>query len=177
MLIQILATSIETKPTAKGSYQQLEVTFKNLTFNKTESKKIMSFGANAGAFKVLADSQAGQVYEVTVVKNAQGYNDWTAVVPSNGEATSASAPANKSAAPAARSTYETPEERAQRQILIVRQSSLSAAVATLAVGAKSLKPEDVVAVAKIYENYVFDVKDPGPSGFEDMPDFDVPQVN
>lgn len=177
MQIQILATSIETKPTAKGSYQQLEVTFKNLTFNKTESKKIMSFGANAGAFKVLADAQAGQVYEVTVVKNAQGYNDWTAVVPSNGEATPASAPANKSAAPAARSTYETPEERAQRQILIVRQSSLSAAVSTLAVGAKSLKPEDVVAVAKIYENYVFDIKDPGPSGFEDMPDFDVPQVN
>jgi len=182
MQIQILATSIETKPTAKGSYQQLEVTFKNLTFNKTESKKIMSFGANAGAFKVLAEAQSGQVYEVTVVKNAQGYNDWTSVVPSTGEATTASAPANKSAAPAARSTYETPEERAQRQILIVRQSCLNVSCNTLAVGAKSLKPEEVIAVAKQYENYVFGVEafakaSPGPSGFEDMPDFDVPQVN
>lgn len=179
MQIQILATAIETKPTAKGSYQQLEVTFKNLTFNKTESKKIMSFGAGISAFKVLSEAQQGQVYDVTVVKNAQGYNDWTVVTLSTGEAPSAAPSAinsPKAAVGATRSTYETPEERAQRQILIVRQSSLSAAVATLSVGAKLVKPDEAIAVAKQYENYVFDVKDPGPSGFEDLPDFDIPQV-
>jgi len=173
---------VETKPTTKGSYQQLEVTYKNLTYSgKVESKKLMSFGANAGAFKTLAEATNGSQWEVTVVKNAQGYNDWPTVVPSSG-ATEATPSPQTSGAQArsqpgqTRSTYETPEERAQRQILIVRQSSLSAAVSTLAVGAKALKPDDVIAVAKQYENYVFDIKDPGPSGFEDLPDFDVPTV-
>lgn len=178
MQIQIIATSVETKPTAKGSYQQLEVTYKNLTFQgKVESKKLMSFGANAAAFKALAEAPAGSQWEVTVVKNDKGFNDWTAVVASTGVA---AAPPQAIVAVknqiGARSTYETPEERAQRQVLIVRQSSLSAAVSTLAVGAKVVKPDDVIAVAKQYENYVFDIKDPGPSGFEDLPDFDVPTV-
>lgn len=181
MQISIIATSVETKATAKGSYQQLEVTYKNLSYQgKVESKKLMSFGANAGAFKVLAEAATGSQWEVTVVKNAQGYNDWTAVAPSS--QAPAGAPSPQTGAQArtqpgqTRSTYETPEERAQRQILIVRQSSLSAAIATLSVGAKSVKPDEAIAVAKQYENYVFDVKDPGPSGFEDLPDFDVPTV-
>ena len=178
MQIQIIATSVETKPTAKGSYQQLEVTYKNLTYSgKVESKKLMSFGANASAFKVLAEASSGQQFEVTVVKNAQGYNDWTAVAPVTSPDRAEAARPLPEKTQMGRSTYETPEERAQRQILIVRQSSLASAVSTLAVGAKTLKPEEVIAVAKQYENYVFDVKDPGPSGFEDLPDFDVPQVN
>ena len=179
MIIQIIATSVETKPSSNGkTYQQLEVTFKNLSFpGKVESKKLMSFGANAGAFKTLSNAGQGSTWEVTVVKNAQGYNDWTAVEASNG-----AAPEVPQAATAAkaqiggRSTYETPEERAQRQVFIVRQSSVSAAVSTLSVGAKSVKPEDVIAVAKLYEGYVFGIQDPGPSGFEDLPDFDVPTV-
>lgn len=179
MRIQILATSIETKPTAKGSYQQLEVTFKNLTFNKTESKKIMSFGAGAEAFKVLSAAGTGQQYEVSVVKNDKGYNDWVSVVPALGEPASQPAQTGGKAAPASsagRSTYETPEERAQRQILIVRQSSLSSAVATLSVGAKAVKPEDVIELAQRYSDFVFNVPaapDAGPSGFEDLPDFEV----
>lgn len=181
MQIQVIATTIETKPTQKGtSYQQLEVTYKNLSYQgKVESKKLMSFGANANAFKTLADAPTGSQWEVTVVKNAQGYNDWTSVVAAS--AAPASSPQTGAQARTqpgqTRSTYETPEERAQRQILIVRQSSLSAAVSTLAVGAKTVKPDDVIAVAKQYENYVFDIKDPGPSGFEDLPDFDVPEVS
>lgn len=179
MQIQIIATSVETKPTQKGTtYQQLEVTYKNLTYQgKVESKKLMSFGANANAFKALANAQAGEVFEVSVVKNDKGYNDWTAVQPSTGVA-SATPIASKAATTqtTGRSSYETPEERAQRQVYIIRQSSISSAVATLAVGAKSVKPDEVLTVAKQYENYVFDVKDPGPSGFEDFPDFDVPTV-
>lgn len=177
MQIQIIATSVETKATAKGSYQILEATYKNLTYQgKTESKKIMSFGANAPAFKALADAQPGSTWEVTVVKNAQGYNDWTSVQPATG--TAAPAAPNKvtnNAAPAARSSYETPEERAQRQVLIVKQSSLSAAVATLTVGSKGVKPDEVIDLAQKYTDWVFGVQkaDPGPSGFEDLPDFNV----
>lgn len=184
MKIQIIATSVETKPTAKGSYQQLEVTFKNLSYSgKVEAKKIMSFGAGASAFKVLSEASPGQAFDVTVVKNAQGYNDWTVVTPATGlidpPPTAITSP--KAAVGATKSTYETPEERAQRQILIVRQSCLNVACNTLGVGAKVVKPDDVIGVAKQYENYVFGIEafakaSPGPSGFEDLPDFDVPEV-
>ena len=180
MIIQIIATSVETKPSSNGkTYQQLEVTFKNLSFpGKVESKKLMSFGANAGAFKTLSNAGQGSTWEVTVVKNAQGYNDWTAVEASNG-----AAPEVPQAATAAkaqiggRSTYETPEERAQRQVFIVRQSSVSSALTLHSMGAKNpAKLEEVLDTAQKICDFVFGVKDTGPSGFADLPDFDIPQV-
>lgn len=185
MQIQIVTTSIETKPTAKGSYQQLEVVYKNLTFQgKVESKKLMSFGAGASSFKALSESSAGGVYDITVVKNDKGYNDWTSAtmaVPgaaAAASATQASYPGSLSKPNTTpKSTYETPEERAQRQILIVRQSSVSSAVALLTAGAKSPpKSADVIATAKELEAYVFGVEDSGPTGFDDLPDFDA-EVN
>lgn len=184
MQISILNVTVTTVPTAKGSYQMADVAFKNLTYGKVEGKKVMSFGATKDAFGVLSTAQPGQTFTVTVVKNDKGYNDWIALTPSNGAVDSPASPiagfTAKQAGPGAistrTSTYETPEERAQRQIFIIRQSSLSNAVATLAVGSKGVKPTDVIDLAKLYENYVFGKADPGPSGFEDMPDFDVPQV-
>ena len=62
----------------------------------------------------------------------------------------------------------------------MRQSSLANAVATLSVGVKSPPaPEDVIKVARLYENYVFDtnvgaeevVKDP--TSIADLPDDDI----
>lgn len=185
MQIQVLNVSVETKPTAKGSYQQAEVAFKNLTYQgKVEAKKLMSFGANAPAFSVLTKAQAGDVFDIEVVKNDKGYNDWVKCVPgtagaevagatsaaTTGYSTPASKPGTTGQVSAPRSNYETAEERARRQVLIVRQSSLSAAVATLTVGAKALKKEDVVALAKEYEAYVFNTGDAPDS----TPDFNSP---
>jgi len=182
MQIQIITTAVETKPTKTGkTYEMLEVVFKNVTFQgKVESKKLMSFGANANAFSTLSSAAAGTLWEVGVTKNDAGYNDWTSVVTSNGAVAASTAgapPIPGKATIGAKSTYETPEERAQRQILIVRQSSLSAAVATLSVGAKALKPADVMAVAQQYSDFVFGVKDAGDTGFDDLPSFDVPEVD
>ena len=179
MQISVVTTSIETKPTARGSYQQLEVVYKNLTFQgKVESKKLMSFGAGASSFTTLSTAQAGQVFDITVVKNDKGFNDWTAATVSNGAAPQQATGLSQSK-PAAtstpRSTYETPEERAQRQILIVRQSSVSSAIALLGAGSKaSLKVADVINTDKELESYVFGIEAPdtGPTGFGDIPDFE-----
>ena len=183
MQIQIVTTSIETKPTAKGSYQQLEVVYKNLTFQgKVESKKLMSFGAAASTFKVLSQAQAGNVFEVTTVKNDKGYIDWTAAAQTTGEVAPAAAATTgyaSKATPAPKSNYETPEERAQRQILIVRQSSVSSACSVLGIGSKTPpKAADVIAYAKELEAYVFGVEpvETGPTGFDDLPDFEA-EVN
>lgn len=188
-IINIAQTQAMTK--ANKPYTVVEATFKNLTFQgKVEAKKIMPFGENSNAHKALINAQNGDVFDVQVVKNSAGYNDWVEVTPGvAGQETSAPKDPNAgyaqpartgpvagaTPAPARTSTYETPEERAKKQVYIVRQSSLSAAIATLGAGAKSaLKPSDVIAVAKEYEAFVFDTKaDPVDSGFDNMDD-DIP---
>ena len=59
-----------------------------------------------------------------------------------------------------KSTYETPEERAKRQVLIVRQSSLSSAIELLKTDKKSPTVPEVLQVAKQFEAYVFGNDDP-----------------
>ena len=182
MKIQVVTTTVETKPTAKGSYQQLEVVYKNLTFQgKIESKKLMSFGAGAPSFSTLSSAPAGSVFEISVVKNDKGFNDWLSATPSDAGAPSpvpagaASVGGKSGATVTPKSTYETPEERALRQVLIVRQSSVSSAVAMLSIGAKApLKVADVTSTAKELVDYVFGVGvvDTGASGFDDLPDFE-----
>ncbi len=185
--IQIVTKTLTTKPTARGSYQELEVVYKNLTFGgKVESKKLMSFGASNASFTTLSASADGSVWEVTVFKNDKGFNDWPDVTPAGGEVAAATAgtaldPRTKPTANTTKSTYETSEERAQRQVLIVRQSSASTAGAVLSAGAKTPpKIDDVIAAAKKLENYVFGLDEPtaqaSATGFDGLPDFEV-EVN
>ncbi len=186
MQIQILNVSVETKSTKTGkSYQQADVAYKNLTFQgKVEGKKLMSFGAQEPAFKALANAQAGSTFEITVVKNAAGYNDWVAATSSNGVVESAGAAQGqsqqtyspKAATIPVKSSYETPEERAKKQIFIIRQSNLSSAINLLSIGSKSPpKVDEVLEVAKQFEGYVLGVQAPVPdaSGFDNMDD-DIP---
>lgn len=133
-------------------YQQLEVAYKNLTFSgKIESKKLMPFGAQKAAFDALANAATGSVFEVTVVKNDAGYNDWTAIsqaVP--GSPAPQAVGSINNAKPTAgnavqvKSTYETPIEREAKQRFIVKQSSIGSAIELLSVGAKS--PPTVEAI-------------------------------
>jgi len=162
MNITILSIDIKTVPTAKGSYQTADVAYKNNSFQgKVEGKKVMSFGATKDSFATLAQAQPGQTYEVTIVKNDKGYNDWVSMAQAvPGAASPAATPqagvAGKAPAASPRSTYETPEERAQRQVLIVRQSSLSSAATVLTAGAKTPpSAQAVVELAKVFEAYVF----------------------
>lgn len=172
MQIQLLSNNVSTKTNKSGKpYQALEVAYKNLSFNgKVESKQLFDFGPQAASFKELAAASTGTVYEIEVVKNAAGYNDWTKVTRSEGgSATSAGASqaqgvnrAASSVTPAtsggtvAKGTWETPEERAKKQIYIVRQSSISSAIELLSVATKTQpKIEEVIEAAKAFEDFVF----------------------
>ena len=73
MKIKIIAVELSSATDKKGKpYQIVEVSFKNLTFNKVESRKIMPFGTTADTNKLLGKAQAGEFYEVVVVKNDAG---------------------------------------------------------------------------------------------------------
>ena len=182
-VIEIINVAISTVPTAKGSYNIAEVTYKNKTFqDKVEAKKVMSF-INKQVYETLSKATFGQVYYIDRTKNDKGYWDWTNASTTNEqqEQVPMVAPASnnpvKTPSVSPKSTYETSEERAARQVMIVRQSSISSAVALLAAnGGKKNTAEEVLNIAKEFEAFVMG-KHPevvnNPESFADMPD-DVP---
>lgn len=122
-----------TPQPAKGKgkpYNMLEVTYKDDN-GQTKTKKLMSF-SNPAVFSTLKDASKGDVFDIEMEKNGEYWN-WTSVTSVDGSV--ASAPSSgagfqkaATTAPPGRSNFETPEERALRQRLIVRQSSLAQAI-------------------------------------------------
>jgi len=154
--MQIKLKVLNVEVTDSGKYKMAEVTYKNLGEDKTETRKIPSF-KNPDVFKTLVNAKAGDVFTVEAVKDGQ-YWVWSRIgtggdgLAETGSRVSGTGAASQSP----RSTYETPEERAKRQVLIVRQSAISSAISLLASGAKSpAKVDEVLAVAKQFEKYVF----------------------
>jgi hypothetical protein len=127
----------------------------------------MSF-SNPTVFNHIRDLTKGDALNVTTEKDANGYWQWTGIGGDN------TVTETKQAAPATGgrvtgSNYETKEERAQRQVYIIRQSSLSTAVELLGQG-KSV--DEVIATAKQFENYVFS-KSTGIDAINELED-DIP---
>ena len=156
MLIQIQEVTKNNVKNGKGGYWIAEVTY--TSNGKNSNKKIFSF-ANPTVYDVVSNAVSGSFYEVEVKKNGE-YWDWVAIKPAgDGQA----APQNKAAVGSGKvlgSTYETAEERAKRQLMIVRQSSISNAVETLSPGSKTaLDPDAVLAVAQKYVDFVYGNED------------------
>lgn len=142
-------TILKTENENKGKWNLLHVSF-TTDFGKTGKISLASFGQSGEAYKTLANAQSNDVFTVEVAKNDKGYDTWTSAI-------KAAPGAAKPAASVARSTYETPEERAKKQVYIVRQSSIASAVTALTSGAKAPpKAEDILALARVFESYVFD---------------------
>ena len=168
MLINIVDVGAPNTHAAKNgrSYQSIEVTYKN-DQGQVANKKLMSF-SNPTVFNHIKGLAKGDQINVQTTKDANGYWQWTGI---GGEsAVAESKPAT--AQPGGRvtgSNYETKEERAARQVYIIRQSSLSTAVDLLGQGAKV---DDVIATAKEFETYVFS-KETGVDAIISMED-DIP---
>ena len=155
MLINIVDVGAPNTHAAKNgrSYQSIEVTYKN-DQGQVANKKLMSF-SNPSVFNHIKGLAKGDSLNVQTEKDANGYWQWIGL--GGGDSISET----KQATPATGgrvtgSNYETKEERAARQILIVRQSSLSSAVELVA--ATSTEPstvDNVIAIAKQFEAYVF----------------------
>jgi len=174
MLINIVDVGTpSTKASSNGrSYQEIEITYKTEN-GQVANKKLMSF-SNPLVFNHIKGLAKGEVVNVTTVKNAKGFWDWTGIG-NEGDAPVATQSKPATAQAGGRvtgSNYETKEERAARQVFIIRQSSLSTAVELLGQG-KSV--DEVIATAKQFEAYVFS-KDPNPTkevNFDDLED-DIP---
>lgn len=169
MLINIVDVGAPNTHAAKNgrSYQSIEVTYKDEQ-GQVKNKKIMSF-SNPSVFNHIKGLAKGDQINLRTEKDANGYWQWTGI---GGDAPVAQETKPATGGRVTGSNYETKEERAQRQIYIIRQSSISSAVELLGTGAKTA---DVIATAKEFEAYVF-AKENNPTkevNFDDLED-DIP---
>lgn len=164
MQIRLIDVEVEKVQKGKNSYEVAEVLYDQ--GGQKRSFKVISF-ASPAVFKTISQATKGDEFDVEVTKNDAGFNQWVSCVPAGSEAGSsanesrASRPAgNSTTTPARTSTYETPEERANRQRLIVRQSSLTAALGILSPGTKEpLDVQVVKALAEELTDWVFEKPD------------------
>lgn len=155
MLIEIIAVGSKQKI---KTYYQVEVTYKDLDKDKVGAKKLMSF-SYPEVFNTLSKAEKGENYEVTLKKEGEYWN-WVDVSLSTGE------PAVKNSDETETPTrvvqgkdYETREERAQKQIYIIRQSCLSNAVSYLTATGTAFDQHAIFSVAADMEQWVLR-KDP-----------------
>ena len=152
--MQVTITNVSIENVAKGRSKFKKATVE-YTYNGEARKQTMVDFSNPNVFAKVQE-MIGQTVEVELTKNAQGYSEWASIsegnkLPDLGGKAPASGPVRVTG-----SNYETREERAARQALIVRQSSLTNAIATLSPGSKTpLDPREVLALAEQYVNYVF----------------------
>lgn len=177
-----IALETDVKKQSGGSFKAWELVYKtNDGEVRTLAKPVTGLRFNAKLKAGLESLEPGDPFTAETEKNAQGFLDVKSVI--KGQDASASAPeapksastgagANKSATPYAASSYPTADERAKTQTHIIRQSSLAQAVATLSVGAKALKPDEVLAVAEVYVDWVKNEK-VGMAAIDDI-DSDIP---
>ena len=151
MIVEIIDVTVESK----GKYRVANVNYKSEA-GRVDGKKIMSFTFK-DVFKTLSEAKQGDKFDVKAVKNDNGYWDWTEAVPA-GKNTGATGVA-EGRSQATRSNFETPEERAKRQVYIVRQSSIASAIALLNLTEtdRDYDAHDVIELARQFEGYVFDV--------------------
>ena len=143
-------------PTGKN-YKVCELGYRTEE-GKVKAMKIFGFGDSKGVFDVASKLQSGEIVEAQFAQNDKGYWQFSSLTPT-GTKEAADKGNTHSPASASRGNWETPEERAARQVMIVRQSSLSNAVAFFASREPKGTTADakaVVELAKFFEGYVLD---------------------
>lgn len=121
MHIRVIEVGAPTTDSGKNGKQYQRAEFKFEANGKTNTKKLVSFDPLWG---ILTAAKPDDEFEVKVVKEGDFYK-WLEAKPVSKETTKSTPSASTTPAKAAGSTYETAAERAVKQELIVRQSSLT----------------------------------------------------
>jgi hypothetical protein len=146
----------------KGKYNQLTVNYS--ADGKDQQKKVMSFTFK-DVYETLKKTQAGDAFDIKLEKDGKYWN-WTEAKSLGKEDVPTGTMVSKKGA----GGWETPEERAARQIYIVRQSSISNALAYLALhkNAEELSVSTTLEIAKQFEDFVFSKGEAGEHTINDV---------
>lgn len=153
-IIQIQEVTTEKVTKGKNFYFVANVVYTDNGKNFT--KKVMSF-ANPKVFETLKNAAPG-AYDVTVTKDGDYYN-WSAIVPA-GAAQQASNGVGQVMPQGGRvigSNYETADERKSRQLLIVKQSSITNAIASYGDDIAGTPIDHILERAQLFVDFVYGV--------------------
>jgi len=168
MQIQIVSVSKpewKEKAGSKAKWQEITLTY--VSGGKTSAKKILSFSP---VFTAMKEAEGGDQFDIEMVKEGDFWN-WMKATKVDTAAAPFAVDAPKQVTRP--STYETAEERAKKQVYIIRQSSLANAISLLAAnGGKKNTVEEVIVTAQQLADFVFGVEVESKSVF-DMED-DLP---
>lgn len=152
-IVTIQDVKISTVQNGKGGYSVADVVFTDGR-GENKQKKVMSF-SNPAVFAFL--SKVKGPTKATVENGGAPYYNWTKIEPASSEA-SGNAPAATPRATTYNDNRETSEERARRQVMIVRQSSLAQAINYLnnvhKAGEPSYNVNDVLEIAQEFVDWV-----------------------
>ena len=144
---------ISVELTQKDKYSIAEVTYRSLDREgKVSSKKVMSFNK---VYETASKVQKDEVYDITSEKDKNDYWVWTAMVKSDEKDVQAiSASGSNSRVSRSTNTYETPEERALKEVRLARKNGLNVAVEYLKAtkGAK-FNVDEVITVAERFADF------------------------
>jgi len=146
-----VSPSVQKESTTGKAYAAFELGY---TLDGTAKKQfVMSF--EKAVYGILREAQVGDIFNITTKQNGK-YTNWVSAEKVGSEPVDAS-PAKAGRTTASKASYETTEERAARQVMIVRQSSLGHAVNLLGANEGAFTAADAIVVAKIFEKYVMGV--------------------
>ena len=149
-IVTIQDVKISTVQNGKGGYSVADVVFTDGR-GENKQKKVMSF-SNPAVFAFL--SKIKSPTKAQVENGGAPYYNWTKIEPASSEVTG-SAPAASPRSTTYNDNRETSEERARRQVMIVKQSSLANAISYFeAINAAPDGPEHVIEVAQQFVDWV-----------------------
>lgn len=157
--IEVLSIKTESKKNSRGgTYEEMNVAHR-LEDGSIVGFKLFDFAAAPAVWNALKTAQSGAYFSVDREKDKTGkYWQWAAIHRQD----AAPPPSAKPITTPTKPTYETPEERAKKQVYIIRQSSIASAVELLKDHGAQPNVDLVIKTAKAFEAYVIG------KGFDDM---------
>jgi hypothetical protein len=151
---QITILKVEKETSPKG-YVVTNVSYKNAE-GKVKGMKVFPFKEQASVAAAFSDASPGDVYEAAFRKNDKDFWEFAPTPTKTGAKESVATSGGTTAAGATRSgNWETSEERAARQVMIVRQSSLERALQYFELtGHKKADLSEVIALASRFVDFV-----------------------
>jgi len=176
MVIRIIDVEENEATTKTGKpYKFLDISYKNVTFqDKVEAKKHNQYGDKV-VYATLKDAQKGDVFTILREKDKDGYWQWTGIEQGENAPMAAAKPAGNVATAAPKSNFETPEERAKKQVYIIKQSCLSQAISILKTDKKNPTVEEALHTADLFVDWVLGVNlDAAKPALPALEDEDIP---
>jgi hypothetical protein len=140
------SVNFEKVSKGKANWEKAVVTYEG---DQGEKKQNLVSFKNPAVFAKLRELSEGDVIDVKLQKDGDFWQ-WAEITKLGANSASNARPL-PTGGKAPTSNYETKEERAARQILIVRQNALTNAVTRAGVGAD---PQDIVNTAEFFASWV-----------------------